>query len=311
MDIYDSLDNIERHENTVIALGNFDGVHLGHRELVRRTREKAAQVNGTPTVLTFDPHPMKVLQPDCYPPMLLSKEEKIRILSELGIKSLIMLPFTEKVAGLSPGDFVKDILVDKLRINSSVVGYNYTFGCKGAGNAEMLSRLNAEYGISTVVVPPVEINGTEVSSTLVRRLLLEGNVGEAARFLGYYPFVVSRVVTGDRRGRQMGYPTANLDLPEDILIPANGVYAVRVQVNGQVLKGVANIGIKPTFSQNQPKNLEVHCFNFADNIYCIKMKVEFVERIRGEIGFSSVNDLVNQIKTDAEKAKQLLDSQLC
>ncbi|MHB9093353.1 MAG: bifunctional riboflavin kinase/FAD synthetase [Eubacteriales bacterium] len=304
MDIYQGLNNIDKYNNVVIALGNFDGVHLGHRELISKTIETARGVNGTPAVFTFDPHPMKVLQPDGCPPMLLTKQEKIRILSDLGLKLLIISPFSD-ISRLSPEEFVKSILVEKFKVRAVVAGYNYNFGYKGAGNAEMLARLAHEYGFDAVVIPPVKFGEVEVSSTLIRQLLLAGNVWDAARFLGYLPFVVSRVVTGDRRGRQIGFPTANLNLPEDILVPATGVYAVRVTLRGHCLNGVANIGIKPTFSLNQPKNLEVHIFDFNDDIYDTVIKVEFVKRIRGEQEFSSVDELVRQIKTDSLEAKRI------
>ncbi len=307
MDIYHGLDNISKHKNIALALGNFDGVHLGHRELIRRTIAFADRENGIPAVLTFDPHPMKVLQPDSCPPMLLSKEDKIRILSDLGIKLLIIVPFSDDISKLSPRQFVKNILVDKFKVRVVVVGYNYSFGYKGVGNAEILIQLAGEYGFEAVVVPLVKCDGTEVSSTFIRRLIKEGNVSEAARFLGYYPFVTSRVVSGDRRGQLLGFPTANMILPDDSLTPANGVYAVKIHVNGCLLNGVANLGKRPTFSMNQPQNLEVHIFNFNQEIYNAKIKVEFIRRIRGEQEFSSVQELVRQINNDVAEAKKCLN----
>ncbi len=306
MDIYHGLDSIE-YNRIAMALGNFDGVHLGHRELIRRTVEVAEKINGTPAVLTFDPHPLKVLQPDCSPPLLLTKEDKVRILRELGIKLLIISPFCDDVSRLSPEEFVKNILVDKFKAQAVVVGYNYNFGYKGAGNAQDLVRLGSGCGIEVLIVPPVRIDGKEVSSTLIRQLLLKGNVSDAAKFLGYFPFIVARVVTGDRRGTQIGFPTANINLPDDILVPANGVYAVRVHVNGRLLNGVANIGIKPTFNLNQPKNLEVHIFNFTSDLYSVEIKVDFIQRIRGEQEFPSVQELIAQIKDDVREAHRILN----
>ena len=307
MNIYHGLeDGIDKYNNIVMALGNFDGVHLGHRELIKRTIEIAARENGTPAVFTFDPHPMKVLRPDCCPPMLLSKEEKIRILSDLGIKLLVILPFSDDIANLSPREFVKNVLIDKFKVRAVVVGYNYNFGYKGTGNAGLLTGLAGEYGIEAVVVPPVQHDQAEVSSTLIRNLLQKGDVSTAAEFLGYFPLIVSRVVTGDQRGRQIGFPTANLELSDDILAPANGVYAVRVHVNGAILRGIANIGNRPTFDLNQPPNLEVHIFDFAREIYNTKIKVEFIKRIRGEQRFSSVEELVRQIENDSGEVKKVL-----
>ncbi len=307
MDIYHGLDNIDRHRNMVIALGNFDGVHLGHRELIRRTIAVAENENYTPAVLTFDPHPMKVLQPDRCPPMLLAKEEKIRLLADLGIQLLVIIPFTRKIARLSPRKFVKNILVDRFQVRAVVAGYNYNFGYRGAGNAGVLSQLAEEFGLRAIIVPLVRCGQVEVSSTLIRRLLLEGKVAEAARFLGYFPYLKARVVAGDRRGRQFGFPTANLALPADLLTPANGVYAVKVSVDGRLFKGVANIGVKPTFHLNRPQNLEVHLFEFNGELYKAEIKVEFIQRIRGEQEFSSVPELVRQIENDAGEAKKILD----
>ncbi|PKM79888.1 MAG: riboflavin biosynthesis protein RibF [Firmicutes bacterium HGW-Firmicutes-14] len=305
MEVYHGIKVMDKSKNIVIALGNFDGVHLGHRELIRRTREIAETEKGIPAVFTFDPHPMKVLQPDRYPPMLLSREEKINILSGLGIRLLIITPFSKDISMLSPEAFVNEILVDRLNVRAVIVGYNYNFGYRGEGNVETLRHLTENRGIRTVVVSPVKLHGVEVSSTLIRRLLLEGKVFEAAEYLGYHPFVTSRVVEGDRRGRELGFPTANMDLPADILVPANGVYAVRVYLNGSILKAIANIGIKPTFQADRPINLEVHCLGFSGNLYGELIKVEFIKRIRGEQAFSSAGELTRRIRKDMEEAEKI------
>jgi riboflavin kinase/FMN adenylyltransferase len=309
MDIYQGLDNIDNYHNIVVALGNFDGVHLGHRQLIRRTIEIAKKYNGTPAVYTFDPHPLKVIKPDLCPPMLLTKEEKIRLFSELGIKVLIIAPFTQEVSGISPEQFVQEILVEKLKVKCVVVGYNYNFGYKGSGDPAMLTGLAAKNGFAVEVVPPVKCGETEVSSTLIRNFLLEGNVVDAAKYLGYFPFVNSRVVAGFQRGREIGFPTANLSLSDDVLAPANGVYAVKVYFWDKCWYGVANIGVKPTFEPGLPRNLEVNIFDFKGDIYGTKIKLEFIRRIRGECQFGSVDELVQQIKKDVQAAKSCLASE--
>lgn len=306
MDIYYGLDDIGYYENVVVALGNFDGVHLGHRQLIQKTIEKSQQLNGTTAVLTFDPHPLKILAPEVCPPMLLSKGEKIQKLSELGAELLIIIPFSREFARLTPKDFVKDILVEKLKARGVVIGYNYTFGFKGQGTPETLTALGRDYGIETIVVPPVEYQGVEVSSTFIRNLLVRGEVHEAGKYLGYCPFIVSEVVAGDQRGRTIGFPTANLEPGEEVLIPANGVYAVRVYIDGEVFKGVANIGLRPTFKLDSHRNIEINIFDFCKDIYGRKIKVEFVQRIRGEQKFESVQDLIAQIARDALKARGVL-----
>ena len=308
MDIYQGLENIDSYHNVVVALGNFDGVHLGHRELIRRTIEIAKEYNGTSAVYTFDPHPLKVIQPDICPPMVITKEEKIRLFSELGIKVLIIAPFTAEISALSPEQFVQEILVEKLHVKCVVVGYNYNFGYKGYGDAAMLTDLGTKNGFTVEVVPPVKCGGTEVSSTLIRNYLLEGNVADAAKYLGYFPSVTSCVETGFQRGREIGFPTANLNLSDELLAPANGVYAVKVYFWDKCWYGVANIGVKPTFEPGLPRNLEVHIFDFEGDIYGTKIKLEFIRRIRGECEFSSVDELVQQINKDVQVAKSCLTS---
>lgn len=302
MDVYYGLDNIKEYNNVIVALGNFDGVHLGHRKLIDTTVDLAREADGTAAVLTFDPHPLKLLQPEICPPMLLSREEKIRIMSELGVKLLVITPFSWEIAHLTPELFIKNILISNLQVKGVVVGYNYSFGFKGEGNSEIMSTLAREHGIESVVVPPVRCCGVEVSSTLIRNLLLEGQVAEAAKFLGYAPFVFGQVVTGDQRGRQIGFPTANLVLPEEVLAPANGVYAVRVHIDKENFTGVANVGLRPTFKLNQPRNLEINIFDFCRDIYGKKIRVEFIERIRGEREFGSVQELIAQIQKDTAEA---------
>jgi riboflavin kinase/FMN adenylyltransferase len=308
MDIYYSLEEIDNsnNKNIVLALGNFDGVHMGHRELIRKTIINAENTNGVPAVFTFDPHPMKVLHSEMCPPMLSNKEEKIRILSGLGISILFILPFSLEISNLSPESFVKDILVNKLKVKSVVVGYNYNFGCQGSGNVDMLVRLAEKYDFNVIVIPPVKLDEIEVSSTLIRGMLAEGNVNEAARFLGYYPCIISKVVMGKQLGRQIGYPTANIDLPEDILAPASGVYAVKIQLGEEYLDGVANIGNKPTVNKLGRKNLEVHMFDFSWEIYNKTIRVDFISRIRGEKKFLSIQQLSDQIKKDVLIAEKIL-----
>lgn len=308
MDIYHGLDNIDNYHNVVVALGNFDGVHLGHRELIRRTIEIANKYNGTSAVYTFDPHPLKVTRPELCPPLLLNKEEKIRQFAELGVKVLVIAPFTEEISGFSPEQFVQEVLVQKLKVKCAVVGFNYNFGYKGSGDANMLGELATQKGFGVEVVPPVKCGGIEVSSTLIRNYLLEGNVADAAKYLGYFPFLSARVVTGFQRGREIGYPTANLNLSDDFLVPANGVYAVKLYFGDKTWHGVANIGVKPTFEPGQPRNLEVHIFDFNGDLYGTKIKLEFIRRIRGECQFGSVDELVEQINKDVQTAKSCFTS---
>lgn len=305
MEIYYNLQDFRKSPNTVVTLGNFDGVHLGHRTLIGNTVAMAREVNGTPALFTFDPHPMKVLQPEASPAQLLSREDKIRILRELGIEVVIIAPFSKEMSKMSPETFIYEVLHGTFAARGIVVGYNYTFGHRGRGGPELLQQFAPQFDYRLTVIPPVFACGYEVSSTVIRQFLLAGEVERAGQLLGYHPFIRGRVSAGDRRGREMGFPTANLDLPDDILVPANGVYAVRVFINGDVHCGVANIGIKPTFFNNQPKNLEVHIFDFARDIYDAAMKVEFLSRIREEKSFRDAAELTEQIRSDCALARDI------
>lgn len=307
MDVINNIKDIPRYENLVISLGNFDGIHLGHRQLVKETVRLAESLHGTSAVLTFEPHPMNVVNPANPLPLLLTKEEKIRIFSELGLSLLVIMNFSHDLASLSPQDFVDQILAGQLGVKKIVIGYNYSFGHKGAGKAESMVELAAKHGIETVIVPPVKVNDVEVSSTVIRRLLLEGHVEKAAGLLGYTPFIKGQVVHGEKRGRTIGFPTANIDLIEGIVVPAGGVYVVRVITDAdKAYYGVANIGTKPTFHDHTVKNLEIHLFDFNGDLYDQVIKAAFLTRIREEKKFSSVEQLVKQIKEDAAEAKNYI-----
>ncbi len=303
MDIYYDLQGFKKLPNLVIALGNFDGVHMGHRELIRKTVTIAQEINGTPALFTFDPHPMKVLQPDAAPALLLTREDKIRMMSELGIQVMIIAPFSEAMARLKPETFVYDILQSTIAAQEIVVGYNYTFGRRGEGDPVLLQQLAQQSGYRLTIIPPVFAGRYEVSSSFIRQFLLAGDVEKAGQLLGYQPFIRGWVTTGDRRGREIGFPTANLDLPEELLAPAHGVYAVNVLIKGDSYCGVANIGIKPTFAHQRPKNLEVHILDFCQDVYGQEVKVIFLARLREEKTFCDAAELVRQINADCAAAK--------
>lgn len=310
MQIFRSFQEIIGYPQTrlVMALGNFDGVHMGHRELIKETVDIARELAGTPGIFTFYPHPLTVLHPEQAPSMLLPVEEKINLMGKLGAEVVLLAPFNSDFAALPPKEFVQQVLCQSMGVAGVVVGYNYSFGCGGLGTPELLSELGKQYGFSVKVVKPVEVDGEIVSSTLIRELLLQGDVKKAAKYLGYSPFLKGKVVHGEKRGRLLGFPTANLDLPEDILVPANGVYAVEVVIGKEKYKGVANIGVKPTFQRdNLRRNVEVFVFDFKQDIYDMELEVIFLERIRGEKAFQNVDELLNQIQADIDKARSILN----
>ncbi len=292
----------DKHKNLVVGLGNFDGVHIGHQKLISELVSLAKEVGGIPAVFTFHPHPLAVLKPESCPPLLLSQESKQKFIARLGVDILLLAPFDVIFASLSPKDFIKTVLHEEIGARGVVVGYNYTFGHRGMGTPALLEEMSSTYGYQVRVVPPVMVEGQAVSSTLIRGLLIKGEVAEAARFLGYYPFMEGQVVAGERRGSTLGFPTANLDIDQTLLIPANGVYSAKVHIDGDTYYGVANIGVKPTF-QGKIRNLEVHLLDFYQDLYGKQIKVSFTSRLREEKRFSSPNDLIKQIELDILDAR--------
>jgi len=305
LDLRTNFKNLRYHyPRLVIGLGNFDGVHLGHQELILRLVERGRRLGGVPGIFTFHPHPVSVLRPEHAPPLLLTQETKEEIIAGLGVRLLLRIPFTLEFARLPPEEFIRDVLCGELRVISVFAGYNYTFGHRGRGTPETLKEWSPAYGFETNVVEPVEVAGEVVSSTKIRELLSRGRVQEARRFLGFAPFVDGTVVSGDGRGRKLGFPTANLETSPDILIPANGVYAVKAQIGGQRHSGVANIGCRPTFTGAESRrNLEVHLFDVADNLYGKSMRVFFERYLRGEQQFGSPAELIRQIEADVREAR--------
>ena len=303
MHIYDSWQGLKsKHENIVIGLGNFDGVHIGHQKLIFDLVAMAKEINGTPSVFTFHPHPLAVLKPDRCPPQLLSQGYKQQLFARLGVEVLLTIPFNLKLAGLAPEDFVRTVLCEEIGARGVVVGYNYTFGHRGRGTPDLLKQLSQTYNYQLRVVQPVMVEGQPVSSTLIRNLIKMGDVFEASKFLGYYPFTEGDVVLGKQRGRTLGFPTANLEIDEELLMPANGVYSAMVYHNGYTYHGLVNIGIKPTF-HGKKRNIEVHLLDFSEDLYGKQIKVSFIRRIRGEKKFATPSDLIKQIEMDIHEAR--------
>lgn len=287
----------------MVGIGNFDGVHIGHQKLIREVISTAKNIGGTSIVLTFDPHPLAVLAPKDEPPKVLSQQGKEKMIARLGADVLLAIPFNLNFAKMTPEQFINDILYEELAVKGVVVGYNYTFGNRGLGNVTTLENYREKYGYTLQIIDPVSIDNQVVSSTYIRNLLLEGEIEKATRFLGYSPSVDGIVVTGDRRGNTIGFPTANLELDNKLLSPANGVYSVHVEINNDVFLGVANIGTKPTFNGHSSKrNLEVHLLDFNEDIYGNHIVVKFLRRLRNEKRFNSVSDLISQINLDIEMA---------
>jgi len=285
---------------TIVTPGNHDGVHLGHRALLAAARELGSHV----TALTFDPHPAVVLAPSKAPPLLTTPTRRAQLLRELGADAVEVLAFDEALAAMSPEAFVREVLVDRLGAAGVVLGPDFRFGKGRSGDVDTLRALGATHGFEVRTVPPVQREGGVVSSTRIRRLVQAGEVDAARRLLGRVHDAGGRVVRGDQRGRTIGFPTANLDC-ESVLLPADGVYAVVMRVDGDLHRGVANLGVRPTFAAG--RSVEAHLFDFDGDLYDRDARVGFVKRIRGERKFDGIEALKAQIATDAAAARQALD----
>ncbi len=290
----------------VVALGNFDGLHLGHGAIVRRTLDCAADLGGEPIVFTFSPHPVAVLVPERAPSLITSLAQRLFRLGEAGVSGVVVQRFTRDFASHTPREFVQRYLLDGLGAVVVVVGYNVTFGRDRAGTPDVLRELGSELGFDVEVVSPLVLGERKISSSLVRKAIAAGDVDVAGELLGRPHEVRGIVRVGDRRGATIGFPTANI-LPRGGMLPPDGVYAVRVQVEGQteLRGGVANLGTNPTFG-GVGRRLETHLFDYAGDLYGATIRVRFAKRLRGEVKFDSVDGLVAQIRADAKAAREIV-----
>ena len=288
----------------VIAIGNFDGVHVGHQILFRKTAELAKINEGTPIAFTFEPHPLKVLAPDKLPPLLTTFRKKMELIEECGIELVICAVFTRQFSDQHPRDFAHDILVERIGVKEVVVGFDYAFGRGREGTVRYLKQMGEEYEFRTHIVDPVKLNGHLVSSSYVRELIEDGEVGAAGEFLGRHYSIPGPVIRGYKTGQVIGFPTANLDTSR-IKIPGTGVYAVWIKRQGKKYNGVVNVGFNPTFDRDT-LSVEAHIFDFDENIYGQEIEVVFIRRIRSEIKFKSADQLIGQIQKDIQTAKTIL-----
>ena len=306
MDVIRGLRNLTvKPVKPVVTLGNFDGAHVGHQAIFRQTVERATQIGGTPVVYTFDPHPLKLLSSGAEPSLLCTFKKKMELLASNGIKTTICADFTRAFAAMHPRDFAVK-LATGLGMDTVVVGFNYSFGQGRAGSIDYLKKMGQELGFRVEVVEPVIVEGERVSSSLIRRLLTEGAVEKSATLLGRYYSVEGKVVPGHHRGGSvLGFPTANLKTPSEV-IPAVGVYAVFARVaGGEPLDGVVNVGLNPTFDRDDLV-VETHLLDAQGDLYGQEMEIFFAHRLRDEERFASVDKLREQISADTRKARELL-----
>jgi riboflavin kinase/FMN adenylyltransferase len=286
----------------VLAMGYFDGVHLGHRRVIQKAIDKAHELGIQSAVMTFDPHPREILGKSGYTRYLTPLDEKLSQFEKMGVDLAYIVHFDISFSSIYPEDFIDEFLV-RLQPRHVVVGFDYTFGHKGLGTAITLQQFaNGRYGVE--VVSPINRFGEKVSSTLIREYLYNGQIHEANHFLGRPYRLKGTVVHGEKRGRTIGFPTANIGLTQPFIIPKNGVYGVKVYWKQEVYEGVINIGIKPTFeNQRKEKSLEVHLFHFSGDLYDEELEVEFLFFIRDEQKFAGVEKLIEQIHEDVEVAR--------
>jgi len=289
----------------VLALGNFDGLHRGHMRIVERVVRAAAQRGVTPLVLTFDPHPTRIVRPDGAPPLLMTMAQKVEVLGRAGVKGVAVVRFSREIASWDPETFVRLVLHDWLGVVEVWVGANFVFGHDRAGNVTRLRQLGAGYGFRAEAIEPVRYKEFVVSSSRARRLVLEGRVEDAAALLGRDYFMDGIVVHGLQRGRTLGFPTANLDT-ENELLPPNGVYATLATLDGVEYPSVTNIGVRPTFHLPSATVVETHLLDMERDLYGKPMRVAFAHRIREERTFDGVEALKAQITADCQSARTLL-----
>ncbi len=300
--------DIYNNGRLIIALGNFDGLHLAHREIIKRARQKAVEEGLKSAVFTLDPHPVKVLYPHKNVLLLSTLQERAEKMSSMGIDYLIVERFTKELSTVPPFQFVRNYLVDTMKAAGVVVGFDYTFGRRGRGSAADLLRWGQKFNFMVDIVPPVTVGSEVVSSSLIRILLAKGEVEEASRYLGYCFERRGRVIHGEGRGKIIGYPTANLDIAPQLLLPAKGVYLSEVSWKNRKLFGLTNIGSKPTFNSGNETCVEVHLLDFEGNLYGEELKVVFLQRIREEKAFCDAGKLKKQIEQDLAFARKYIEN---
>jgi riboflavin kinase/FMN adenylyltransferase len=307
MDILRSIEDLERLPGPlVLSIGVFDGVHLGHQAVLRRSLADAEACGGQAVALTFDPHPMKVLRPDRAPRLLTSTAHKARLIEAVGMPHLLVVTFDAMLAAQSPQDFVRRLAAAARPLRQICVGENWTFGAKRAGDVALLRKMGAELNFEVAEVEAVQMDGLTVSSTRIREAVERGDLDTARRLLGRGYTILGTVEPGDQLGRTIGFPTANLRAHNE-QYPPDGVYAVRIGLDGRTWDGVANIGYRPTVATGIPeRKLEVHLFDFVGDLYGRDLDVDFIHFLRCERKFDGIDVLKAQISEDAQNARRLL-----
>ena len=306
MEILRSIPELERLRGPVfLAIGVFDGVHRGHQAVISTSADHARAANGTPVVVTFDPHPEKVLRPQAAPHLLSATQHKIALIRALGVEHLLIISFDKQFAATEPEDFVQKLVAHSKPLREICVGHEWSFGKNRRGNLALLKNLGAKFNFDVVGIQPVKINGAVVSSTAIREAVEKGDLTKGAEMLGREYTILGRVTRGDNLGKKIGFPTANLSAHSE-QFPPNGVYAAEARIDGELHRGVINLGIRPTVSSGKSERvLEIHLFDFNRDIYGQDVEVHFLKFLRPEKKFENLDALVQLIRHDVEQARQL------
>jgi riboflavin kinase/FMN adenylyltransferase len=305
--VYRSIEQISAPlRNPVVTVGNFDGVHLGHREIFRKLGHSAREIGGVSVVITFDPHPLKVIPSGKSVTLINTVDEKITLIEASGIDYLLIIKFDATFAAISAADFVERILVDRIGLKRLIVGYDYAFGKGREGNISLLKKLGSKFSFDVEELPPISDGTLNYSSSLIRKMIADGAVAEVIPYLGRNFSIAGRVVHGSSRGKSLGFPTANIVTDKELL-PADGVYAVKVKIDEALYDAACNIGLNPTFDTGE-RSIEIFIFDLDEDLYGKEIRVYFFDRLRSERCFGSVNELVTAIKADVEKCREILAS---
>ena len=306
MRLFHGTDNAGIHRPTVLTLGVFDGLHLGHQLIMSTVAERARAINAVPTVITFDPHPRAVLHPESAPPLLQTFDQKIEAFGVLGIEQTIVVRFTREFASIRAAEFLREVVMDRLHAKEVYLGKGFAFGHNREGNIDLLRKVGGELGFVAGEVPEVRLRGCRVSSSKVRELLSRGQVNLARRMLGRPYGVEGKVERGAERGHRLGFPTANLR-PQNRVIPRNGVYVTGTLIEGQWRRSVTNVGLRPTFGDASEPSVETFVMNWDGDLYGDVVRVRFLFRLRDERKFSGIEQLKTQIGRDVERANSYFE----
>ncbi len=304
MRVFKGLDNLPPFKNPVLTIGTFDGVHLGHAKIIERLRKKAIEVDGESIIITFDPHPRFVVAPNSTPIELLStSQEKIKALQALHVDNVVIVPFTKAFSDISAEAYIRDFIVSNFHPHTIIIGYDHHFGKNRQGNYQLLESVKATYGFQLEEIPVQEIEHIAVSSTKIRAALHIGDIKKANELAGKYYTLEGVVIHGEKRGRLIGFPTANVHVGDaHKLIPANGVYAVKAYLKETAYKAMLNIGVRPTISSSNHRSIEVNIIDFDQDIYDETLRIEFVDKLRDEIKFNGIDELIAQLTIDKQDA---------